>query len=160
MALPPTVAKYFPDAEPVYPDSLRADPLEIDQLAILVDDIDEAIEYLARAYGWGPFYKASHNDKAWFKGELKTCHFHMAFCLVGKLEIELVQYVSGECTFMNAQPGLHHIRLPTKDMSAEVQKQNKVGDTAPIWGIQVDGQFVGVCLESNRLKFTPELFSV
>lgn len=158
MKLPPTVAKYFPDAEPIYPAGMRPQALAVDQLAILVEDIDAAIAYLARTYGWGPFYKGEHDGEAWYRGELKRCRFYMAFCAVGALEIELLQYVSGSCAHREAEPGLFHLRLLTQDMPADLQL-NAANGTAVIWGAQQAGEFVGAYLEPNPLRFRAELIS-
>lgn len=157
MKRPPTVSRYFPDAEPIYPPGMRQDSLGIDQLAILVDDIDEAIEYLGRLYGWGPFFKAEHKGEAWFRGKMVNCHFFMAFCLVGELEIELLQYVSGECAHAEGEPGLFHLRLITRDMPDELRKCAAEGIQV-IWGAQNDGQFVGAYMAPNKLRFRTELY--
>lgn len=155
--LPPTVAHYYPDAAPIHPDGMRADRLEIDQLAILVDDIDEAMAFLARAYGWGPFYKAEFDDEAWLRGEMKRCRFRMAFCLVGALEIELLEYVDGECPHREGEPGIYHLRLFTRDMPGELAAAEARG-TRVVWGPQHEGRFVGAYLEPNALGFRTELY--
>jgi hypothetical protein len=156
MKLPPTVAKYFPNAEPLYAANMRADTLDIDQIAILVDNIEDAIEYLGKMYGWGPFYKAEHNGTAWYRGAMKDSRFYMAFCLVGEMEIELLQYIDGECAHKEGEPGLFHLRLLTPDMNADLQL-NAANGAEVIWGAKNNGQFVGAYLEPNPLQFRAEL---
>lgn len=118
---PPSVKAFFPDTKPIWPKSSSPKPLtSINQLAIVVSNIEKAIEYFGAAFGWGPFYVVEAGRRVPYKGRVSEVNLRLAFTMVGPLEVELLQPLSGSSPHMehlNQQgEGLLHIRFATEDM--------------------------------------------
>jgi hypothetical protein len=118
---PPSVKAFFPNSKPVWPQSSSPKPLNnINQLAIVVSNIEQAIEYFGSAFGWGPFYIVEAGRRLPYKGEMSDINLRLAFTMVGSLEIELLQPLSGSSPHMEHLnrhgEGLLHIRFTTEDM--------------------------------------------
>jgi 4-hydroxyphenylpyruvate dioxygenase-like putative hemolysin len=121
--IPPSIKAFFPNAKPVWPQSSIGRPLtHLNQLSIVVHDVDAAIEYFGTAFGWGPFYIGEACRGMLYKGKISEINLRLAFTLLGDLEIELLQPVSGESPHRDHLErhgeGLLHIRFATEDIEA------------------------------------------
>lgn len=121
--IPPSVKAFFPESKPIWPQSSIRKPLtHINQLSIVVRDVDAAIDYFGATFGWGPFYIGEASRRLPYKGEMSEINLRLAFTLVGDLEIELLQPLSGHSPHMDHLnrhgEGLLHIRFATDDIEA------------------------------------------
>jgi methylmalonyl-CoA/ethylmalonyl-CoA epimerase len=122
----------------------------ISQIAIVVRDIDEALERYHRALGWGPWNVYEHKPPALHHTFLhgKPTEFTMigAETHVGPIVVELLQPENGPSIYkewLDAHgEGLHHIAVmrPTPaesvstkhhfaDLGAEVLMEGRIGET-------------------------------
>lgn len=153
--LPPSVTAFFPDAEPIWPAALKAGaPLtDIDQIALVVHDIDAAIEYFGAAFGWGPFYKASHTGHTGRDGLGDQYSLMMAFTLVGSLEVELLQPLEGDTPhrrhLQTHGEGVFQLRIKTEHFNDDLDSLARLGIGSE-WDIWVGDTPVNVCLDSSR----------
>lgn len=125
-------------------------PLPISQIAIVVREIDEALERYHRALGWGPWNVYEHKPPALHHTYLhgKPTNFTMigAETHVGSIVVELLQPVDGPSIYkewLDAHgEGLHHIAVmrPTpaeseatqrhfKELGADVLMEGRIGET-------------------------------
>jgi len=119
--IPPSVKAFFPNSKPVWPQSsLRTPLVNLNQLSIVVHDVEAAIEYFGAAFGWGPFYLAEASRRVQYRERISEVSLRLAFTLVGDLEIELLQPISGHSPHMDhlqrRGEGLLHIRFATEDI--------------------------------------------
>ncbi|HSB98192.1 MAG TPA: VOC family protein [Spongiibacteraceae bacterium] len=153
--LPPSVAAFFPDVEPVWPSSMKAGkPLSnIDQISLVVSDIDAAIEYFGAAFGWGPFYIVPFKGRSGRYGEGDEYALKMAFTLVGTLEIELLEVLEGDTVHRRhlaaRGEGVFQLRVKTEHLEEDLQalaRQN----IKPEWDAWVGDTLVNACVDSHR----------
>jgi methylmalonyl-CoA/ethylmalonyl-CoA epimerase len=128
---------------------------KIDQISILVRDVDAAVEYFGALLGWAPFYVVSINDKGSYKNQHSEYCFKAAFCLVGELEIELLELVSGFTPHVDELrdrgEGLFHLRLETDDIDGDLAHLKELGVNS-IWDYIIDGDMVNAYTDSH-LRF-------
>lgn len=115
-----------------FADGRASGPLPISQIAIVVHDIDDALEKYHRVLGWGPWNVYEHKPPAlhdtYLHGE--PTHFTMigAETHVGPIVVELLQPVEGPSIYKEwleeHGEGLHHIAVmrPTPEESEETRK--------------------------------------
>ena len=129
----------------------RADrPLPISQIAIVVNDIDDALEKYHRVLGWGPWNVYEHKPPAlhhtYLHGEPTDFTMIGAETHVGPIVVELLQPVDGPSIYKEwleeHGEGLHHIAVmrPTAEESeaarnhfdelgAGVLMEGRIGET-------------------------------
>jgi glyoxalase/bleomycin resistance protein/dioxygenase superfamily protein len=153
--LPPSVAAFFPNAEPIWPANKKVGtPLtNIDQISLVVRDIDAAIEYLGAAFGWGPFYKIPFAGHTGRNGQGDEYSLLMAFTLVGTLEIELLQVLDGDTPharhLLQHGEGLFQLRIKTEHLEEDLDSLAAYG-IEPEWDIWVGDTRVNVCVNSDQ----------
>jgi catechol 2,3-dioxygenase-like lactoylglutathione lyase family enzyme len=107
-------------------------PLPISQIAIVVGDIDDALEKYTRALGWGPWNVYEHKPPSLHHTQLhgKPTEYTMigAETHVGPIVVELLQPVEGPSIYKEwldeHGEGLHHIAVmrPTPEASEETRR--------------------------------------
>ena len=103
----------------------------VDQIGIVVEDMDRAVEYYSSTFGWGPFKVTDFEMKeAEYKGKTVDCRMKLARARQENIEIELIQVVDGETPYTDflreKGEGLHHLGIRVDDlhgMLAELAKQ-------------------------------------
>jgi hypothetical protein len=152
--VPPSITAFFPDSRPVWPAATPVRPAldRIDQIAILVEDRDAAIEYFGAAFGWGPFYPATATGHCEYEGRPVTFQLALAFTMVGELEVELVQPLSGANPYRDhlrdAGEGIFHLRFATDEIEPHLRRFGALG-IEPVFGWR-EGQWITVNLDSQR----------
>lgn len=152
--LPPSVQAFFPDAKPVWPKSSNERKLtNINQLSIVVHNVDAAIEYFGAAFGWGPFHIGEASRKMPYKGGVSEINLRLAFTMVGDLEVELLQPISGSSPHMDhlqaRGEGLLHIRIATHDIEAALQHLATL-DIKPTLAYSHGDRLLNVYVDSDR----------
>lgn len=152
--IPPSVKAFFPNAKPVWPQYGSPKPLtNINQLAIVVSNIEKAIEYFGAVFGWGPFYIVEAGREVPYKGEMSEINLRLAFTMVGPLEIELLQPLSGNSPHMEHLrrygEGLLHIRFATEDMSGTLAHL-ATQDIRPTLIYTNEGELLNVYVDSDK----------
>jgi methylmalonyl-CoA/ethylmalonyl-CoA epimerase len=108
-------------------------PLAISQIAIVVHDLQEALERYHRVFGWGPWNVYEHKPPSLHHTKLRgvPTEFTMlgAEAHVGPIVVEFIQPVSGPNIYSEwleeHGEGLHHIAVmrPTPEESAETRRR-------------------------------------
>lgn len=99
----------------------------VEQIGIVVKNVDEAVDYYTRTFGWGPFkVREVKVDGFIYKGKKGTCRLKMAFANSGPIEIELIQVMEGETPhtdFLREKgEGLQHLRFRVNDLDDMLAK--------------------------------------
>ncbi|MFT5033288.1 MAG: methylmalonyl-CoA/ethylmalonyl-CoA epimerase [Bermanella sp.] len=107
----------------------------VDQVGFVVKDIDRAITAYDALFG--PFSRMEAQvSAAEYRGRVADCELKLAFGRSGDLEIELIQWVSGESPhreFIEAgREGMQHLRFRVDDADAWIAKLAPHG-YCPIW---------------------------
>jgi hypothetical protein len=153
--VPPSVTLFFPNAETVSSKKqYRGPKLErIDQLSLLVDSIEDAIEFYGGNFGWGPFHLARVRNTLPYRGKPSEFEVRLAFTMVGDLEIELMEVVAGVSPHSDhlreKGVGFQHIRMTTRDVEGLLAQLAEAG-IEPIFGFQVEGRWTNVYINSHE----------
>jgi len=119
----------------------------------VVDDLDRAINYFGAVYGWGPFYKGRGRGQRNYNGQDTEFELLLAFALVGNIEIELVQPLSGTTPYSDhlrdQGSGLFHLRFATDNIDAHLEIMASQG-IKPIFGWTHADQWVNVNLNTHE----------
>src|SRR5215467_4369676 len=108
-------------------------PLPISQVAIVVKDIDEALERYHRALGWGPWNVYEHKPPAlhdtYLHGEATDFTMIGAETHVGPIVVELLQPIEGPSIYKEwleeHGEGLHHVAVMLHDFDESAQLKQK-----------------------------------
>lgn len=69
----------------------------VDQIGIVVNDMDRAVEYYSCIFGWGPFQiREMKLEGITYRGQPGNCRLKIAQARLGPIEIELIQVLEGE----------------------------------------------------------------
>ena len=107
----------------------------VNQVGFVVRDMDCALRRYEPLFG--RFEVMEANDMEWnYRGTPETSTLKVAFAKSGDLEIELIEWVSGETPhkeFLDAgREGMHHLRYIVDDLDAASDKLASIG-YQPIW---------------------------
>jgi len=104
----------------------------VDQIGIVVEDMDRAIEYYSSIFGWGPFKVTDFEMKeAEYKGKIVDCRMKLARARQENIEIELIQVVEGDTPYTDflreKGEGLHHLGIRVDDLHVMLSELEKEG---------------------------------
>lgn len=107
----------------------------IDQVGFVVRDLEAAIARYDPLFG--PFTRLHGPvNQCQFRGRLADVDLHLAFGRSGELEIELIQWVSGESPhsefIQQGREGIHHLRFRVDDADGWIAKLATIG-YQPYW---------------------------
>ncbi|MBK6552460.1 MAG: VOC family protein [Rhodocyclaceae bacterium] len=107
----------------------------IDQVGFVVHDLDAAIARYSPLFG--PFHRIDGSVQGCdFRGRIADVELDIAFGRSGALEIELIQWRSGESPHAEfthqGREGMHHLRFRVEDVDAWIAKARAIG-YRPIW---------------------------
>ncbi len=106
---------------------------KIGQIGVVVRDLDSAVKYYSEVLGIGPFRLADGRDipDTTYRGRHEPLKLKQAWALMGDVELELIQVLSGESThteFLATKgEGLHHLGFFVEDLEKELDKAKKQG---------------------------------
>ena len=112
---------------------LKLGDLKFDHLAIVVKDIQKAVDYYSKAFGLQFEEIAEHQlpPDVIYKG--KPCPYTMrvTFAHMGPIRLEMVQVVDGECIYTDFLKehgeGVHHLGFEVADLEKEVANAEAQG---------------------------------
>jgi methylmalonyl-CoA/ethylmalonyl-CoA epimerase len=157
-----------PEEHPA-PAAMTPAPMPISQIAIVVRDIDEALERYHRALGWGPWNIYEHKPPSlhdtYLHGEATDFTMIGAETHVGEIVVELLQPVDGPSIYKewldSHGEGLHHIAVMRPDpaeseatmrrfeaMGAGVLMEGRIGDSIHFYYLDSE-PLLKVILESG-----------
>jgi len=95
----------------------------IQQVSIVVEDMDRAIEYYSSIFGIGPFRVIDIDlEGVLLRGKPVSTKIKVAFAKSGPLQVELIQPVEGKniyTEFLDSKgEGLHHLGFQVDDLDA------------------------------------------
>ena len=97
------------------------------QVGLVVRDVEKTVETLT-ALGIGPFNRMalSPEREEWFRGERMYAEFKIYGAMIGDVQIELIQPLSGDSPhkeFLESKgEGIQHIACAVEDVQKEVEK--------------------------------------
>ena len=140
----------------------------IAQVALVVEDLDAAVENYWRLCGIGPWhfytYEAPLLKRMTYMGEPVQYSIRLALSYVGALRLELIQYRSGPTIYrdflLKKGYGVHHFGLLVDDMHEAIRQAEasgyKVIQDGTGFGLDGDGHFAYLDTE-DELGITLEL---
>ena len=114
--------------------------VEPDQIGFVVKDMEAAIKWYEPLFG--PFNRTDFGDQlASYRGAEPTPYvLDFAFGQAGNLEIELIQWISGDTPhrdfIQGGREGMHHLRYRVSDLAEWTDKLKGVGYDV-VWSAQV-----------------------
>jgi methylmalonyl-CoA/ethylmalonyl-CoA epimerase len=137
----------------------------VEQIGIVVEDVDKAIEHFAAFFGWGPFRIREVDMQGFtFRNRPGHCRLKMAFARSGPVEIELIQVLEGETPhsgFLKQKgEGLHHLRFRVDNYDELLSQLSKEG-VQPVFHQVLPGLASFAYLDTDRIGgVTFELFQM
>jgi 4-hydroxyphenylpyruvate dioxygenase-like putative hemolysin len=109
----------------------------VEQVGIVVEDIEKAVEYYGSTFGWGPFSISEVSlEGCLYRGKPTDVRLKMAMAQSGPIEIELIQVLEGESIhseFLREKgEGLQHVRFTVDNLDDILAEWAKVG-IEPVW---------------------------
>jgi methylmalonyl-CoA/ethylmalonyl-CoA epimerase len=105
-------------------------PFEVRQVGIVVKDMEKTMQQIRSILGIGPF-KLIPGPEAIINGKKVDCKAKLAFAQSGPIEIELIEPVKGESTWMEflraKGEGVHHFGIFVPDIDKELARYIKMG---------------------------------
>ena len=110
----------------------RSKSTQVVQVGIIVKDVEETAKRLERLIGIGPFriFEPQYRDLT-YRGKTGRFRVKIGLAMAGTVQIELAQPLSGKTVWgeyvKRKGYGLHHLAIPTDNMSQSVRKMNSKG---------------------------------
>ena len=133
---------------------------KVNQVGFVVKDLAQAIALYTPLFG--EFQTMDVTDMEWdYRGAPATSSLRLAFAQSGDVEIELIEWVSGESPhkeFLDAgREGMHHLRFVVDDLEAGIADVQAVG-YRPIWTKRFGEGLAACYLERDGDPLLLELF--
>ncbi|MHA1266921.1 MAG: VOC family protein [Candidatus Helarchaeota archaeon] len=104
----------------------------INQIGIVAQNAVATAKLLETTFGIGPFQILERPpEEIIYKGEKQTFQITNALAFLGRIQIEIIQVIKGECCqaefLRRTGGGLHHIGIYVDDLDVELQKAKNLG---------------------------------
>jgi len=112
---------------------LKLNDLKLNHIAVVVKDIDKAVDFYSKSFGLNFEEIAQHAlpPDVITRGKSTPFTMRVTFAQMGPLRLELVQVVEGECLyteFLREQgEGIHHLGFEVADLEKEVANAEAQG---------------------------------
>lgn len=125
----------------------------IAQVAIIVPDLDKAVENYWKLFGIGPWHFYTYEKplvkKMSYHGQPADYQMRIALSYIGPLRIELIEQKAGESIYADFIRehgyGVHHFGILVDDMQAVLEQAKQAGLTMTMdgagFGLQGDGHY-------------------
>ncbi len=132
----------------------------VNQVGFVVKDLEAALAHYEPLFG--EFTRMDAEDMEWeYRGKPEVSSIKIAFGKSGDVEIELIEWVSGETPhkeFLEAgHEGMHHLRFIVEDLDAKLEDVKAAGYT-PIWTKRFGEGLAAAYLERDGDPLILELF--
>jgi hypothetical protein len=106
--------------------------LKVDQLGYVYKDIEKQATLLEIVYGVPTFaFLERYNTMCKYRGKDSIISTKLAISRIFNVQIELIQYISGECVFKefleSGREGLHHFGIYVDDLDSIVKEYTDKG---------------------------------
>lgn len=133
----------------------------VSQVGFVVRDLDKALELYRPLFG--DFQMMEPGEMEWeYRGRMETSCLKLAFGMSGDVEIELIEWVSGESPhkeFLDAgREGMHHLRFLIDNVEEKVKEAEALGYTQ-IWYKRLGGPRVASYLEREGDPLVLEFYN-
>jgi methylmalonyl-CoA/ethylmalonyl-CoA epimerase len=145
---------------------LKLDDLKFDHLAIVVKDIEKAVDFYTKAFGLSFEEIAEHAlpPDVITRGKPTPYTMKVTFAQMGPIRLELVQVVEGECIYTeflrDYGEGIHHLGFEVADLEQEVANAEAQGLEMichlKMVGIMAFAHFDNVKTNGVRIEFVQE----
>ena len=106
------------------------------QVGFVYPDLEQAIALYEPLFGPFEIIDYGEIEGALFRGSPSTYRIKMGIAYTGELELELIEWVSGETPhkeFLDAgRTGMHHMSFHVPDLDAVVERSRAL-DYEPVW---------------------------
>jgi methylmalonyl-CoA/ethylmalonyl-CoA epimerase len=128
----------------------------VQQVCIVVEDMDRAIEYYRSIFGIGPFRVMDIDlEDVLQRGKPISTKIKVAFARSGPLQVELIQPVKGEniyTEFLDSKgEGLHHLGFRVDDLDAMLAELAKEGIEPVFYKAYPDAGAAFAYLNSDKI---------
>ena len=132
----------------------------VSQIGFVVKDLEQSIAFYKPLFG--DFRTLDAFDIEWeYRGRPEVSSIKVAFAQSGDVEIELIEWVSGETPhkeFLDAgREGLHHVRFLVEDIDEKVREAAVLG-YASIWHKRFGPGLAAAYLEREGDPLLVELY--
>jgi methylmalonyl-CoA epimerase len=118
----------------------------IEQVALIVEDLDKAVETYWKLFGVGPWHIYTYGKplvkKMTYRGNPAEYKMRIALAQVGPMRMELIEMMEGDTIYADFVKehgyGLHHVAVLVDDMEAAIAQAEAAGI-----GVIQDGQGFG-----------------
>ena len=151
----------------------------ISQVALVVEDLDRAVEHYWKVFGIGPWHFYSYGKpllkRMSYKGKPADFSMRIAMAQVGSLNLELIEMGEGPTVYADSVAkhgfGVHHLGVQVDDADAAIALAKGFGiemlQDGSGFGCEGDGHFayldteeaIGVMIElreAPRKRYPPE----
>jgi len=140
----------------------------IAQVALIVQDLDQAVENYWKVFGIGPWHIYTYGKplvtKMSYYGQPSEYRMRVALSYIGSLRIELVEMLEGDTVYADFVKehgyGVHHFGVLVEDMQEAVARAEAAGLTMTQdgsgFGLDGDGHYAYLDTE-DKLGVTIEL---
>jgi len=135
------------------PSRLINGKLNLHQVCIVVHDLEKSIEHYQKIMGIGPWKVYDFDDSmlkdTTYHGRLAQYGLRAALCMVGSLQLELIQPLGGEKIYTDFLKehgeGMHHMgHIRVDNMDEAIEAWEKEGSVCLQSGRIVDGESAGL----------------
>ena len=124
------------------------------QIGLVVRNMDKAVKRLS-VLGFGPFApkKLPPGTKEWFRGKPFHANVDVKATMVGNVELELCQPISGESPhqeFLDSKgDGIQHVMFAVDDLEKEIDRLTKQGATVLLKAVFDSGGLAYLDLDAS-----------
>ena len=138
----------------------KLDLPQVDQVGFVVCNLDQAVALYDPMFG--PFRIMDVGPMTYtYRGREEECDLRIAFGKSGDVEIELIQWLRGECPHKESidagREGMHHLRFRIHDLDSKVAEAEALGFRA-VWGKRYNDNMAVAYLERDGDPLWLELF--
>ncbi|MBM4463356.1 MAG: hypothetical protein FJ012_08480 [Chloroflexi bacterium] len=104
----------------------------VEQIGIVVEDVERAVQFYSSVFGWGPFQILEYDIKGFiYRGRSVDCRQKVALAQSGPIEIELIQVLEGDTIWTDflrqKGEGIHHLRFRVDDLDGMLAELAREG---------------------------------
>ena len=128
---------------------------EVNQIGIVVEDLDKAVQFYSTVFGWGPFYVVEAELKGVkYRGKPTTFKIKSATANSGQVQLSIVQILEGDTIhtelLRRKGEGLSHLCFFVTDLDDKIAELAKKG-IKPIFSHKQPGLVRFAYLDTEKI---------